>query len=54
MKRQTRLTFAQLTKRKKESTEGNKIHNEQGNVTTDIKGIQNVIRESLKILYLLS
>lgn len=40
--------LAQITKGKKERTQLNKIRNEQKNITTDSKEIQNIIKDYLK------
>jgi hypothetical protein len=43
--------LAQLTKRKKVKTKINRIRNEQENITTDTKEIQDIIRKYFNTLY---
>ena len=43
--------LATLTKRRREKTQITKIQNEQGNITTDMVEIQNVIRSYIENLY---
>ena len=44
-------SLAQLTKRKKVKTKINRIRNEQENITTDTKEIQDIIRKYFNTLY---
>ena len=43
--------LATLTKRKREKTQITKIRNEQGNITTDMSEVQNIIRSYFENLY---